>query len=75
MANILTGGFFAACGIYVIVIPSFDKKGILDDSTTYVEHSSNKRTMKYKKGYDFLFLGLTMGVIGAVIELLVWFLV
>ena len=72
LANIVTGAFFAACGIGVMVIPSFDKKSILEDSTTYVKISSDRRMRKYKKGYDFLFLGLTVGAIGAVFELALW---
>ena len=75
LANIFTGAFFAACGIAVMIMPSFDKKTILDDSTTYVEVSGKRRMRKYKKGYDFLFLGLAVGAIGAVFEFLLWVVV
>ena len=75
LANILLGAFFVACGIWVMIFPGFDKKTILDDSTTYVEKSSDKRTKKYKKGYDFLFLGLAIGAIGILFEFLMWVVV
>ena len=75
LANILLGAFFTACGIWVMIFPRIDKKTILEDSTTYVEMSSDIRAKKYKKGYDFLFLGLTIGAIGVVFEFLVWVLV
>ena len=72
LANIVTGAFFVACGIGVMIIPSFDKKSILEYSTTYVEISSDRRMKKYKKGYDFLFLGLAVGAIGVIFEFLLW---
>ena len=75
LANILLGAFFVACGLVVMIIPSFDKKTILEDSTTYTEISSDRRTKKYKKGYDFLFLGLAVGAIGVIFEFVLWVLV
>ena len=75
IANIVTGAFFAASGIYVLAIPSFDKKSILEDSTTYVEISSDRRNRKNKKGYDFLFLGLAIGAFGVIFEFVAWLLV
>ena len=75
LANIVTGAFFVACGIGVMAIPSFDKKSILEDSTTYIEISSDRRIKKYKKGYDFLFLGLAVGAFGVVFEFLLWVVV
>ena len=75
LANILLGAFFSACGIWIMIFPSFDKKSILEDSTTYTELSSDRRTKKYKKGYDFLFLGLAIGAFGVILEFLVWVVV
>ena len=75
LANIVTGAFFTACGIFIMIFPSFDKKSILEDSTTYVERSSDRRAIKVRKGYDFLFLGLAVGAIGILFEFVLWVLV
>ena len=75
LANIILGAFFTACGIWIMIFPNFQKKSILEDSTTYVDISSDRRAKKYKKGYDFLFLGLTIGAIGVLFEFVLWVLV
>ena len=72
VANLVTGAFFVGCGIGALIMPRLEKKGPLEDASTYVEMSSDRREAKRRKGHVFLWLGFAVGLIGALAEMALW---
>ncbi|MCL2702529.1 MAG: hypothetical protein FWE91_02840 [Defluviitaleaceae bacterium] len=74
-ANFITGAAIILAGLILLALPVRLKFGKLNDHTTYGYNFLELRMQKREKANEIIWLGISIFVISAVVQLLLYFII